>query len=443
MLKTFSPPEKVIRSGSLYEAAVEKINDKIEKNKSHGSIVLASQLLAVKRESESRNTKIGFKKDPMQQQSLKSYFTKVEDPIKEEKLVESAGECSEELNMEANSTSTASNCDISCDDENLSVKNKLVEVDLFGSESVSEKISTKRKLSDSSSFGSDAIAKEMNNSESIDRRKNVVIEDLAPDIRAKRRRVSHLTPKPAPSIPAKYLERISKCFNSSDAEDSTDDNVSDSFQTSRKKDTEENVEMLNPSQLEKLAPDSPPIAKTVEFVSRLSNSFTKRIENLFDDREIEADCPMLEKAEKSSRKSSTNNHLQKAAPSRSGAKHKEYDPTENCSKEKRKYLGMSRSYRSGVSCSNAVNSSSVSKSKTGTKQMCDNSSEIDCEKKTKEAKFAVSDYVKKFLNPHYKKEIMNKELFKFTARNIVHKAVQKLDIACKFDHEFITNDVPR
>lgn len=486
MLKTFSPPEKVIRSGSLYEAAVKKIDDNIEKKKHHGSIIMASQLLDMKSKSEYSNTKIGFKKDPMQQQSLKSYFTKVDDPNKEEKLVESSHSCSEKLNADVISSSPESNSSVFRNKKNVTEKEegKLADVDLFGSDSVSEQTSKKNKLTDFDLFGSDAADEETNhsestynrkshfgahsvgeqicrkrkttdcdlfgsdaadeetsNSESTSDRKSPSVEEYAPDIRAKRRRVSHLTPKPAPSITVEYLERISKCFGSSDAEDSTDDYVpANSFQTNRRNNTKENEDKLKSSlENENFEVDSTPMSKTVEFVSRLSGSYTKRIETLFDDAENEDDFLIFENAEKSSRHSSPNNSVQKAVNSRSKYKCKEYDPTEVCSREKRKHLGMSRSYRSGISSSNAVNSSnstnssSVSKSEDKTKQMFDNSFQIANEKKTKEAKFAVSEYVKKFLMPHYqKKKIINKELFKFTARNIVHKAVQKLDVACKY-----------
>ncbi len=212
MLKTFSPPEKFIRSGSLYEAMTEKINTKIENHRD--TIVTASQSMASMAQRD-KHLKNGFKRSSIQQQSIKSYFCK-EEPIEEDQTSSEIDAASSKKPLK--SEQTRSSATESSADDFIKKECDASEDDVF----------KKKRKRDSYPI------RESTNQESPTRTTGNGVnsfEEYASDTRRKRKRLSHLTPVPSPSTSStfRFLETSNssasgfddfKKFESSDTNDS-------------------------------------------------------------------------------------------------------------------------------------------------------------------------------------------------------------------------------
>lgn len=233
-LKNFTPPERIIRSGNLYEAAVQEIEKKIQNHRD--TIVTASQLLSMNRNKNSEkmitdtiktasqimeelneknrmnSKKRSFKRNTLQQQSVKSYFS-----VKNESEVDKnscIGEISkfEEIKLSSPNISrheSKSKIDSNDLDDVFTRKRKLnfYSVNLCTDNSNSEGVSQYEEN-----------AKIINNCESV-------FEEYVADTRRKRKRVSHLNPKPTGTFT--YSKKVSECFGNIDSSDITvEENVS-------------------------------------------------------------------------------------------------------------------------------------------------------------------------------------------------------------------------
>lgn len=227
-LKNFTPPERIIRSGSLYEAAVHEIDKKIENHRD--TIFTASQLLSMSKNENSekinRDTmksatqimeelneknrmnskKKSFKRNTLQQQSVKSYFS-----VKNESEVDKNSRIGEISKFEESEVSSPS----------ISRHESKFKVD---SDDLDDMFTRKRKLN----FYSVNLCKDVSNPETASPyEENAKIinncesacEEYVADTRRKRKRVSHLNPKPSNTFT--YFKKVSECFENTDSSDVT------------------------------------------------------------------------------------------------------------------------------------------------------------------------------------------------------------------------------
>lgn len=254
-LKNFAPPEKAVRSGSLYEAAVEQIDKKIgnhrdtivtaaqllsmknEKGKNsdksdHSAIVSASQLMQqINQKNQMNSKKTSFKRNTMQQQSLKSYFScKNDSEIEDDNLFEEISTSDENNHLSAkisdhNEDETLLNeISMTDDDENKPLRTKTSSCNESRLSSDLDAVFTRKRKLSSYSGASATSTCSTDRKSSVEEGVNIndgcvsAFEEYAADTRRKSKRVSHLAPRPS-TTPSYLKKKYVDCFGSIDSSD--------------------------------------------------------------------------------------------------------------------------------------------------------------------------------------------------------------------------------
>lgn len=380
------------------------------------SIVPASQLIAPVQKND-KSFKNVFKRSGMQQQSIKSYF-------KFDKSEESETSKTDFKNIEAEiNTKEVAKSNI--------LKQK-------------RKFQITEKSVSSSNFDSDIESENTN-----------IFNEYVSDNRVKKKRTSHLTSQFSSSFDCKYPEKM----ESNDAIDLNKRMLDDVCSI-----TENKYERIGSSslkddisyQMKSEEIKNLDVLRNVKFVSNLYTSNAKSepkdiLSSSFDNTDkhinysqsnlkeinLNSDNSVMQKKFNFEEKITSESSLVSFVKSYPACDVL-VEPCINnkiiCSKkESRKCLGISHvRYAKYKNVKNADQKKLTSDVKQNEGITCNSIISGCSNKQIKEAKFAISDFVKKHLMPYYNNRIIvNKTLFKFIAKTIVHKLVQKFDVTGK------------